>query len=206
MSIFFEKVISSTWSYENTIDMIDDMYMHPNIIKTLSHFFTKGFSMIIYLFYGIISNSSNMKSLKKQKKKKKKKKKKNNNNSNTNNNDNNIQGNVAPAKLLKPLKELIEVMNTGIVDCIDMLQKKVKKEIQKVEMTNLQKTFGISNNTNDNNNNELKLTLDDDPEYKLCKEGVFQKIYESHCHTYENLLEQAVMCDANVEGLLSLMK
>ena len=124
MSIFFEKVISSTWSYENTIDMIDDMYMHPNIIKTLSHFFTKGFSMIIYLFYGIISNSSNMKSLKKQKKKKKKKKKKNNNNSNTNNNDNNIQGNVAPAKLLKPLKELIEVMNTGIVDCIDMLQKK----------------------------------------------------------------------------------
>ena len=206
MSIFFEKVISSTWSYENTIDMIDDMYMHPNIIKTLSHFFTKGFSMIIYLFYGIISNSSNMKSLKKQKKKKKKKKKKNNNNSNTNNNDNNIQGNVAPAKLLKPLKELIEVMNTGIVDCIDMLQKKVKKETQKVEMTNLQKTFGISNNTNDNNNNELKLTLDDDPEYKLCKEGVFQKIYESHCHTYENLLEQAVMCDANVEGLLSLMK
>ena len=56
---------------------------------------------------------------------------------------------------------------------------------------NLQKTFGISNNTNDNNNNELKLTLDDDPEYKLCKEGVFQKrikiIYDFISNTYKFL-------------------
>ena len=164
--------------------------------------------MIVHLFYGLISKAANMKTLKKQKKKKKKKKK-NKNNSNTNNNDDNAVSNSdndAKPKLLLPIRELIEVINNGVVDCIDVFQKKTKKEIQQMEIKDLEKTLiGVA--AKDNESNVLKCTLlSDESDFKLCRQDVLQKIYESHCHTYENILEQAIICDANIEVILNLLR
>ena len=190
---FFSKV-NSDWSFE--CEDIDEMYTHPNIIRTLSYFFGKGLPLIFYVFYAVITKSGNLKVLKKQKKKKKGKKKVGNKNGNGAASD---SGSLP--KLLTSLRTLVQTMCEGCADSVKMINEKLDFQKHESDMKNIEASFGIQKDSS--NIDDL---IGDDDGYKLCRQEVFQKVYESHRHTFERLLGEATACSAMGKDVLSVLK
>eukprot|EP00944_MAST-04C_sp_MAST-4C-sp1_P004701 g4701.t1 len=190
---FFGKV-NSDWSFE--CGDIYDMYTHPNVVRTLSYFFGKGLPMMFCAFYAVVTKAGNLNVLKKQKKKKKGKKKVGNKNGNGAASD---SENLP--KLLSPMRKLLQTMSVGCADSVNMINRKLDFQKHELDMKNIEASFGIQKD-----NAKVDDLLGDDAGYKLCRQEVFQKVYESHRHTFERLLREATACSAMGKEILSVLK
>ena len=152
--------------------------------------------MMFCAFYAVVTKAGNLNVLKKQKKKKKGKKKVGNKNGNGAASD---SENLP--KLLAPLRKLLQTMSVGCADSVKMINGKLDFQKHELDMKNIEASFGIQKD-----NDKVDNLIGDDAGYKLCRQEVFQKVYESHRHTFERLLREATACGAMGKEILSVLK
>ena len=109
-----------------------------------------------------------------------------------------IQGSIVHVEMLFKQK----IISFRVKNKIIYGLKKIQNEI-------IKKKFDFNINYEDihmNIEKRLFQIIGDDAGYKLCRQEVFQKVYESHRHTFERLLREATACGAMGKEILSVLK